>query len=121
MIYISYNISNSYDLVLEEIYDYTIVYRAGSKIPIPDCLSKCISSRTGCHLPGMNVQINNSSLTHASKLDEVREHLQKDDDLLQLRNMTLSGRPSDRSHVPASLLACWPYKDELAYYSGVLK
>ena len=101
-------------------YDYTIVYRAGSKIPIPDCLSRCISSRAGRHLPGMNVQVNNISLTHASKLDEVREHLQKDDDLLQLRDMTLSGWPSDRSHVPASLLAYWPYKDELAYYSGVL-
>ena len=101
-------------------YTYTIVYRPGSKIPVPDCLSRLIHNRQDPEIPGMHIQVNDVTLTHPSKLDIIRNHMKKDEDLLLLRDMVLRGWPSNRSDLQATLLPYWTYKDELACYNGVL-
>ena len=72
-------------------YTYTIVYRPGSKIPVPDCLSRLIHNRQDPEIPGMHIQVNDVTLTHPSKLDIIRNHTKKDEDLLLLRDMVLRG------------------------------
>ena len=101
-------------------YTFTIVYRPGTKIPVPDCLSRLIHNRQDPEIPGMHIQVNDVTLTHPSKLDIIRNHMKKDEDLLLLRDMVLCGLPSSRSDLPATLLPYWTYKDELACYNGVL-
>ena len=101
-------------------YTFTIVYRPGSKIPVPDCLSRLIHNRQDPEIPGMHILVNDVTLTHPSKLHIIRNHMKKDEDLLLLRDMVLRGWPSSRSDLPATLLPYWTYKDELACYNGVL-
>ena len=101
-------------------YTFTIVYRSGSKIPVPDCLSRFIYNRQYPEIPGMHIQVNDVTLTHPSKLDIIRNHMKKDKDLLLLRDMVLRGWTSSRSDLPATLLTYWTYTDELACYNGVL-
>ena len=57
-------------------YTYTIVYRPGSKIPVPDCLSRIIHKRQDPKIPGMHIQVNDVTLTHPSKLDIICNHMQ---------------------------------------------
>ena len=101
-------------------YTYTIVYRPGSKIPVPNCLSRLIHNRQDPEIPGMHIQVNDVTLTHPSKLDIICNHMKKDEDLLLLRDMVLRGWPSDRSDLPAALLPYWAYTDALSCYNGVL-
>ena len=68
-------------------YTFTIVYRPGSKIPVPDCPSRLIHNRQDPEIPGMHIQVNDVSLTHPSKLDIIRNHMMQDEDLLLLRDM----------------------------------
>ena len=68
----------------------------------------------------MHIQVNDVTLTHPSKLDIIRNHIKKDEDILLLRDMVLRGWPSNRSDLPATLLPYWTYKDEVACYKGVI-
>ena len=56
-------------------YTFTIVYRPGSKIPVPDCLSRLIHNRQDPEIPGMHIQVNDVTPTHPSKLDIIRNHM----------------------------------------------
>ena len=74
-------------------------------------LSRLIYNRKDAEIPGMKVQVNEITLSHPSKLDTVRKHTTKDDDLFMLRDMILSGWPPNRSDIPAALLPYLQYKD----------
>ena len=95
------------------------MYRPGSKIPVPDCLPHLIHNRQDPEIPGMHRQPD-VTLTHPRKLDVIRDHMKKDEDILLLRDMVLHGWPSNRSDLPATMLPYWTYNDELACYSGVI-
>lgn len=101
-------------------YNYTIVYRVGSKIPIPDCLSRLVPNRQDPEIPGMKVKINQVVLTHPTKLDKIREHTSCNDDMLQLRDAIINGWPPDRFSIPTALIPFWPHKDELGYHNGII-
>ena len=96
------------------------MYRSRSKIPVPDCLSNLIHNRQVPEIPGMYILVNDVTLTHPSKLDVIRDHMKKVEDLLVLRDMILRGWASNRSALTATLLPDWTYNDELACYNGVI-
>ena len=102
-------------------YDFNIKYRPGTKIPIPDCLSRLIPlHKSDPAISGMNISVNEIVMTPESKLETIRSHLNNDNDLLTLRDFVMNGWPNDRSLIPASIIPYWPYKEELGYYNGIL-
>ena len=66
-----------------------VTYLVGSKIPVPDCLSRLIHSCQDPEIHGMHIQVNDVALTYPSNLDIIRNHIKKDEDLLLLRDIVL--------------------------------
>ena len=102
-------------------YDFNIKYRPGTKIHIPDCLSRLIPlHKSDPAISGMNISVNEIVMTPESKLETIRSHVNNDNDLLTLRDFVMNGWPNDRSLIPASIIPYWPYKEELGYYNCIL-
>ena len=92
-------------------YDFNIQYRPGTKIPIPDCLSRLIPlHKSDPAISGINISVNKIVMTPESKLETIRSHLNNYNDLLTLRDFVMHGWPNDRSLIPASIIPHWPYK-----------
>ena len=84
-------------LVRIQEYDFNIKYRPGTKIPIPDCLSRLIPlHKSDPSISGMNISVNEIVMTPESKLETIRSHLNNDKDLLTLRDFVMNGWPNDR-------------------------
>ena len=102
-------------------YDFNIKYGPGTKIPIPDCLSRLIPlHKSDPAISGMNINVNEIVMTPESKLETIQNHLNNDNYLLTLHDFVINGWPNDRSLIPASIIPYWPYKEKLGYYNGIL-
>ena len=102
-------------------YDFNIQYRPGTKISIPDCLSRLIPlHKSDPAIFGMNIGVNEMVMTPESKLETILSYLNNDTDLPTLSDFVMNGWPNDRSLIPASIIPYWPYKKELGYYNGIL-
>ena len=102
-------------------YDFTITYRPGKDIPIPDCLSRLVpNDRDDPQVSGMEVKIHTVINASGSKLQQLIDETASDTTLLQLRDIVQHGWPEDRTQCPANVLPFWPYRAEIGYYNGTL-
>ena len=100
-------------------YNFEVVFKPGSEIPVADTLSR---APTGKPIYTEVVTLNNISLTRTKedKLDEIRGATLKYETLKVLGVMILRGWPDEKQHVPEVILPYFSFRNELVVYKGII-
>ena len=93
-------------------YDYEIKYRPGKEITLADGLSRLPNERNNKQIKlDVKVQLVQFS---SSKIDQLRQESNKDQEILMLRSIITGGWPENQRDVPKEMRKFWPYRDELS-------
>ena len=106
-------------------YDYTIIYKPGKELVVPDMLSrprlpetqeKSMEEDINYHVHQV---ISNFPATE-SKLEEIRKETNDDEQVQDLKKLILSGWPESRSRVKESVREYWNIRDELSVINDII-
>ncbi|KAK7912921.1 hypothetical protein WMY93_013132 [Mugilogobius chulae] len=105
-------------------YDIQIVHRPGKDIPVADTLSrKPLHDYDSTLSEGMDEQVHSvikSLPVSDKKLSDIQAATHSDQQLTALKHIVQVGWPDDRHKCPQNLLDFWNFRDEIAYYDGIL-
>ena len=99
-------------------YDYEIKYIPGKNIPVADALSR--APIPGDEIEDMDITVHEVVQVSPAKLDEIREHTEKDPLLTSLKHTIMTGWPETRSQCPSEIHGFWNYRDELSVHDGII-
>ena len=99
-------------------YNFTIEYRKGRDIPLPDSLSRLPNPANNAPVE-LDLRID---FLHFSdqKLQDTRDATTHDTDLAELRDVIVRGWPHTQYQLPESLRDFWNYRDELSVENGII-
>jgi len=100
-------------------YDYSLQYRSGKSIPIPDTLSQAPLRESD---DAVLETVSNVSLCaiNANRLSEIRDATEHDESLERLRSTIVSGWPENKTLLPQSISSYFDYRDELSVQDGIV-
>ena len=99
-------------------YDYTIKYRPGKEMILPDSLSRMISSADD-HEIDLDLQVCHIQFS-TPRLVELRSATREDPVLNKVMQYVLSGFPVSRRDMHSQTRAYWSFRDELSIDDGIL-
>ena len=102
-------------------FDINIVYNPGSRMYLADTLSRA-------YLPSSKNTQGDFEMVNVLKIlpvseekhDEILRHTSKDEVLQLLKEVILTGWPTDKKSLPAVLNPYYSYRDELSVYDGLI-
>ncbi len=100
-------------------YDYTLIYKPGKYMVLPDTLSRAPLSESP-ETDQFNVNSVSFLPISATRLEEIRSATEKDKTLQSLRDVIMSGWPEHRSLVLPEISAYYTYRDELTIQDGII-
>uniref|UniRef100_A0A8C7UY29 Reverse transcriptase RNase H-like domain-containing protein n=1 Tax=Oncorhynchus mykiss TaxID=8022 RepID=A0A8C7UY29_ONCMY len=113
-------------------YSLKVIYKPGPEMYISDTLSRATAQCTGrgtayqrqaiCSLQWEQQdvqQINQADVTD-HRLDQIRQHTDKDEHLRSLKSMALAGWPYLKKETPFTVREYWTFRDEISVKNGVL-
>lgn len=110
-----------------QIYDLEVIYKRGKDLFIADTLSRCYQQDKECTLDENNIEANVSMITdnvnigvNDNNYNKFRTETNKDEELTKLKNIIMTGWPTDRSRLNKCLHPYWTFKDELTVYDDVV-
>jgi hypothetical protein len=109
-------------LLKVQAYRTEVLYKPGKQIPLADALSR-ISPCHGDLIRGLDLTVHQmeSHLNASSaRLSRVREEIEKDSHLKQLKEIIATGWPEKRADCPAYLHGYWNFRDELGVEDGII-
>ena len=103
-------------------YDYTLEYKPGKELVLPDMLSR---AETACGSMEEEIALQVHLLTpnlpvSKPKLEQIKDATANDPSLKELKDTIKSGWPETKSHTPASIQVYWNVRDELSEAKGVV-
>ena len=106
-------------------YDYTLEYKPGKELVLPDMLSRAPLPETAYGSMeeeiALHVHLLTSNLPVSKpKLEEIKEATANDPSLKELKDAIKSGWPETKSCTPASIQVYWNVRDELSEVEGVI-
>ena len=107
-------------------YDYTLEYKPGRKLVVPDMLSRAplpetIDINNMEEEIALHVHLIQSSLSVSKlKLEEIREEIAKDESLKDLSEIIKHGWPETKACLRNSTRMFWDVRDELTELNGVI-
>jgi len=106
-------------------YDYTLEYKPGKGLVLPDMLSRAPLPETGHGGMEEEIVLHVHSLisnlpVSKPKLEEIKEATANDPSLKELKEMIKSGWPDTKSQTPPSIQVYWNVRDELSEVDGVI-
>ncbi|MCG7876437.1 MAG: RNase H-like domain-containing protein [Candidatus Thiodiazotropha endolucinida] len=106
-------------------YNYTVRYKPGSEMHVPDMLSRAYINETvdkeleealRCH-----VHLVVSNLPYSDeKLKQIRNATKNDNTLSEVSKMIKEGWPDHRKNVPVKAREYWNHRQELSEYDGLI-
>ena len=99
-------------------YDYTIVYRPGKEMVLPDCLSRLPKQGVDETIE-MDVQVSFVQFSN-TKLAELKHATAEDEQLHSLTKYILDGFPERQRDLPSDIRQYWSCRDELSIENGLL-
>ena len=100
-------------------YDYTLEYKPGKELVLPDKLSRAPLPETACGTACVHLLTSNLPVSKP-KLEQIRDATANDPSLKELKDTIKSGWPETKSHTPASIQVYWNVRDELSEVEGVI-
>ena len=105
-------------------YDLSLEWKPGKEMFIPDTLSRLPSNNTS-KKPDFDDTLEVNMVTRHlpvsdTRLVEFRTETANDPELVLLRDMVISGWPTNKQLVPPQLLPYFPMRDDLVYCDGLL-
>ncbi|MCG7882987.1 MAG: DDE-type integrase/transposase/recombinase, partial [Candidatus Thiodiazotropha endolucinida] len=105
-------------------YDIEVTYERGKNLHLADTLSRKFLSDTYPEIAeGMDVQIHavmSSIPISDQKMELIRKATENDIQMQELIRTVLDGWPDKYTDCPTHLQDFWNYRDEIAYYDGIL-
>ena len=106
-------------------YDYTLEYKPGKELVLPDMLSRAPLPETAYGSMEEEIALHVHLLTpnlpvSKPKLEEINEATANDPSLKELKDAIKSGWPETKSCTPASIQVYWNVRDELSEVEGVI-
>lgn len=106
-------------------YDYTLEYKPGKELVLPDMLSRAPLPETAYGSMeeeiALHVHLVTSNLPVSKpKLEEIKEATVDDPSLKELKETFKLGWPETKSQTPANIQIYWNVRDELSEVQGVL-
>ena len=106
-------------------YDYTLEYKPGKELVLPDMLSRAPLPETADNNMeediALHVHLVRSSLPVSKpRLEEIQEETAKDQFLRDLSEIMKCGWPETKAQSPASIRICWDVRDELSELNGII-
>ena len=106
-------------------YEYTLEYKPGKELVLPDMLSRAPLPETAYGSMeeeiALHVHLLTSNLPVSKpKLEEIKEATANDPSLKELKDAIKSGWPETKSCTPASIQVYWNVRDELSEVEGVI-
>lgn len=106
-------------------YDYTLEYKPGKELVLPDMLSRAPLPETAYGSMEEEIALHVHLLTSnlpvsKTKLEEIKEATADDPSLKELKETIKSGWPETKSQAPANIQIYWNVRDELSEAEGVL-
>ena len=98
-------------------YDFTICYRPGKEMVIPDTLS-CFSPRPGPDLP-LDIVIHHACITPDCK-EAFQQAFVNDQEMRALADLIITGWPEDIKEVPCPLCPYWQHRETLTIKDGLV-
>lgn len=100
-------------------YDYTLEYKPGKQLVLPDMLYRAPLPETASGSMEEEIALHVHLLTFnlpvsKPKLEEIKEATANDPSLKELKEMIKFGWPETKSHTPASIKVYWNIRDELS-------
>lgn len=104
-------------LLKNQNYNYTLIYKRGTEIPVADALS-----RAPVDPSRRNETVHNISYApiKESRLQDIRIATETDDDMTQLKKTIATGWPDDKCKLSPPVAVFFSYKDELTIDNGVI-
>jgi len=107
-------------------YDYTLEYKPGKELVLPDMLSRAPLPETAYGSMeveiALHVHLVTSNLPVSKpKLEEIKEATVDDPSLKELKETFKLGWPETKSQTPANIQIYWNVRDQLSEVEGVLK
>lgn len=107
-------------------YNLDVVYTRGKELYIADTLSRATPEYHGKHPSKLAEEI--AQIQHAewvrkitdSRLNQIRDLTNKDDNLQSLKTVILSGWPDTKDDVPIAIRPYWNVKDTLTVQDGII-
>ena len=99
-------------------YDFTIEYRPGKEIPLPDLLSRLPNPENKKHIDS-DVRVDMLQFSK-NKLSKIQEATRDDVILSQLTKVILEGWPETMKELPNQIRDYWSYRDELSVENGII-
>ncbi|XP_046570037.1 uncharacterized protein LOC124278358 [Haliotis rubra] len=105
-------------------YDLRIVHVAGKDIPVADTLSrKFLTTKDDGMSEEMEAQVHMvlmKSPVSDHKMSQLRDAINNDVQMKQLRTTILNGWPDSRSECPESIIEYWNHRDQLTAMDGLI-
>ena len=102
-------------------FDINIVYNPGSQMYLADTLSRAyLPSSKNTQRDFEMVNVLKILPVSEEKHDEILRHTSKDEVLQLLKEVILTGWPTDKKSLPAVLNPYYSYRDELSVYDGLI-
>lgn len=102
-------------------YDYEIVYVPGTKLYLADTLSRAYPDKAV--KAGIIFDTINSVVVRdmtSEELQELKDHLNKDDAMCQLSEVIKNGWPNEKKLCPPCITPYWEHRDELVLFRDVV-
>ena len=106
-------------------YDYSLEYRPGKELFLPDMLSRAPLSETADDNMEEDIALHVHLLTSSlpvskSKLEEIKDVTADDQSLRELKETIKSGWPETKAQAPASIRVYWDVRSELSELDGII-
>ena len=106
-------------------YDYSLEYRPGKELFLPDMLSRAPLSETADDNMEEDIALHVHLLTSSlpvskSKLEEIKDATADDQSLRELKETIKSGWPETKAQAPASIRVYWDVRSELSELDGII-
>ena len=99
-------------------YDYSITYKPGKEMTLPDSLSRLPKHTTDATID-LNMKVCFVQFS-SNKLAELRGSTTNDDELRLLMKYIIDGFPEKQRNIPVDIRKYWPYRDELSVENGLI-
>lgn len=102
-------------------YNFDLIYKPGTKIPVADTLSRAPLETTEHDNKEINIVCGIHTLPiKGTCLEKIQDASTKDEEILALKQMITKGWPEDRVDVSPIIRSYFDYRDELGIQDGVV-